>query len=389
MTNTLNDYWHPAARLQDHTGASVGRETLTDTPPSLAYLPAFIEQIAAGDVALVGQDSPPNPQMRGYFTTQTGGTTGPPKQIVRSYESWRYSFDIMAQNFDIGVGSVIVSLSDISHSLALYTCLEALYTGAKAVMLAGLAPPSFAAGLVQSEATHLYATPTQLRVMRAKPNTELRYVFVGGGFLDRATKAHTTKLFPSAKIYEFYGTSEASFITLSDDNTPAGSVGRAFGDAQIDIRNPDQGWGEVWVKSSMLCAGYADPQQTLIRDTKGFIPTGEIGRLDAAEYLYLLGRADRWVNISDSLVHLDSIEAAVLNSGIQGQFGVVDYAGGLAATQLAVFFEGSQAEMENAMQNLPKRHRASRFIPVKCLPLLHSGKTDYHALKRLLAKDLA
>ncbi|PCH96634.1 MAG: AMP-dependent synthetase [Rhodobacteraceae bacterium] len=390
MTDTPDDYWHIAARLQDHTGASVGRESLADAPQSSrAYIPAFIKRIAAGDVPLLGQDIVSSAQRRGYFLTQTGGSTGTPKRIVRSYESWRYSFDIMAQKFGIGVGSVTASLSNMDHSLALYATLEALYTGAKAVTLAGLAPPGFAAGLAQAGATHLYATPTQLRVMRAKPNTELRFVFVGGGFLDRATKAHAAKLFPSAEIYEFYGTSEASFIALSDAKTPENSVGRAFGDSQIDIRNADQGWGAVWVKSSMLCAGYANPNQTLTRDTKGFIPTGEIGRLDAQGYLYLLGRADRWVNISDALVHLDSLETALRNSGLRGQFGVIDYAQGLAGTQLAVFFEGAQADVENAMQSLPKRHRASRFVGIERLPLLPSGKTDYHALKQLLAKDLA
>jgi long-chain acyl-CoA synthetase len=50
------------------------------------------------------------------------------------------------------------------------------------------------------------------------------HVFCGGGELTGSLRSELNTFFSNAITYEFYGASETSFITISDLNTPSGSM---------------------------------------------------------------------------------------------------------------------------------------------------------------------
>jgi long-chain acyl-CoA synthetase len=45
----------------------------------------------------------------------------------------------------------------------------------------------------------------------------------------------TKQIFPNAVLNLFYGSSETSFITISDEFTTVGSVGKAFPNVKIKV----------------------------------------------------------------------------------------------------------------------------------------------------------
>ena len=80
----------------------------------------------------------PQPQGVGVFETLTSGSSGSPRRILRSMESWTRSFAVNSGLFGIGPGCRVAVLGDLVHSLALYGALEAVHLGAGVQLLAGV-----------------------------------------------------------------------------------------------------------------------------------------------------------------------------------------------------------------------------------------------------------
>ena len=230
--------------------------------------------------------------------------------------------------------------------------------------------------------THLYATPAQLRLMADGRAScpDLQLVLVGGSKLDPALQAQVTAMAPNARVREFYGAAEASFITLADEDTPEGSVGRAYPGVEIDIEA-----GEVWVKSPYLFIGYAsDSGSARWRD--GWLSVGEVGRLEDG-YLFLRGRAGRMVTIADQNVFPEEIEAFLMAQPGIAEAAVVAQPDGLRGQVLHAVLKGDplcgSAAMTACRSRLGTLKSPKSFHFISDWPRLPSGKTDFAAIGRM------
>ena len=153
----------------------------------------------------------------------------------------------------------------------------------------------------------LYATPAQLRlaVQAGGPVLgDLRHIVIGGSKLDSALRARLTELAPACQLREFYGSAEASFITMAGPDTPPDSVGAPYPGVELRIEGGEM--GEIWVRSPYLFEGYAsDPGSARWRDD--WLSVGEIGSVRDGN-LYLAGRTGRMVRVADQSVHPEEIE---------------------------------------------------------------------------------
>lgn len=308
------------------------------------------------------------------FITFTGGTTGAPKAILRDQSSWLYSF---AQQ-GIGPQDRVAVLGGLSHSLALYAAVEALHQMADIHLLAGLRPKAQSAAIGNHGITVLYATPTQLKLLAGSaPCKTVTRLFVGGGAFDGAARTQTKVQFPNARIVVFYGTSETSFVTVSDADTPAGSVGRAY--PGVTLKTGEDGL--IWASSPMLFKDYLISGGTPAQRRDGFVSVGDMGRIDPDGFLYLTGRADRIVSISDRSVSLDAVEREI--ERIEG----VRHAATVALPDakrghvLGIVLSGDPDQVWRHAATLPK---IGRLVAVETWPMLASGKTDYPAIAALL-----
>ncbi len=245
--------------------------------------------------------APTVPRDGSFFQTQTGGTTGTPKRIRRSHASWIKSFDQNVSMFGLSPDDTYAILGRLGHSLSLYAAIEATHIGAEIHFLSHCTVTDIS----DVGVTVIYATPSQLRRFRNGTAPKVRHIFCGGGTLDAATRDTISARFPNADIREFYGASETSFITMSDADTPDGSVGRPYPDVNLDIRATADGIGEIWVQSPYLFTDYADGARAL-----DWVSVGEIGRLTDG-YLFISGRRDRMVTIADQNVFPEQIEQAI------------------------------------------------------------------------------
>ena len=393
--------WHEAARLfageQEIARAAErpsgdGFRALAASPARDA-LPALAQALgASAPFALSDHPLPESLNCPpGYFLTLTGGASGHPKAVRRSQASWIASFLVNAERFGLSPSDSVAVLGQLSHSLSLYAVLEGLHLGLDAHVLAGHPPRAQAARMVEVGATLLYATPTQLRLLARAAKSELpsvRLVVCGGGALDGAIRAAVRTLCPQATVYEFYGAAETSFITLSGEATPAGSVGQPYPGVMLrlldDAGRETSGPGEVWVKSPYLFDGYAlgDSADTRWRD--GFVTVGEMGELDAAGNLWIRGRRKRMVQIADQMVFPEAVEAVITaqgyvcvvlprNDALRGQHLVAVIEGKADPVEKAAILSACRAELGALVSP-----RELLFHPE--LPLLPSGKTDLRAL---------
>lgn len=323
------------------------------------------------------------------FATLTGGTSGQPKGIKRSQASWICSFEANSEQFGYAAGDSIAVLGALSHSLALYGILEGLHLGLDVHALPSLTPSHQSSALARHRSTILYATPTQLRLLPATAQLpDLRMILCGGGALTDAVHRHIATVAPNAVVHQFYGAAETSFVTIGDTHTPSGSVGRAYPNAKIEVRDPDAaGTGVIWISSPYLFDGYLDGHSPHTRRDGDWMTVGEYGTLDAAGYLFLRGRAGRMVNIADTAVFPEELEAHIGTLKGVTHCAVLARADAMRGHHLVAVLDGPDSpRMRNRLLRHCKEHnlvtpRAVLFLDP--FPLLPSGKPDLQRIAAL------
>ena len=389
---------HPSARVFDGQGrvtsaAVPGRIVGGDRPA----VPALLAAIAAPGVFRIGAEgaSPPAPGQVPMLETLTSGTSGEPRRIWRTQASWCAGFALNAGLFGIGPGVSVAVPGRLSHSLALYGAVEALCLGADLHLLDGLRPDRQRQAMAARDVAVCYAAPAHLRLLAeagGPPLPRLRLMLVGGSKLDPGLRAALAEMAPGAQVREFYGTAEASFITLAGPDDPADSVGRPYPGVRIALRQRDSvveegAVGQIWVQSPYLFTGYANDEAgagaAVWRD--GWLSVGEVGRMQGG-CLFLLGRTGRMVTVADQNVFPEAVEAVIQRLHGVMRVAVIPVADPLRGHVLIAVIRGDRAQ-EKLLLAAARAAFGPLIAPRRVLwrddwPELASGKTDLAAIAR-------
>jgi len=372
--------WHPAAQVFDAEGRAVlpltagpvAASAVIDARPAGA---ALAQAFAAGSFRIGGA----GPLPATGFETLTAGSSGKPRLIARSHASWAVSFAVNAGLFGIGPGIRVGIPGQLVQSLALYGAVEGVVLGAEVHLLDGLRPDRQALALAQWRVQVIYAAPVQVRMLVAAgvPLPDLRLALIGGAKVDAGLRAGLAAIAPGCDLREFYGAAETSFITLTDADTPAGSVGRAYPGVEIVVED-----GVIWVRSPYLFDGYAGAEGPAVW-REGWVSVGEMGRLQGG-YLYLSGRAGRMVTVAGQNVFPEEIEVFLAGLPGVGQVAVLPRADGLRGVVLVAVVQGDPAQ-EAAILTAARAQFGALAAPRAVIwrrdwPVLASGKTDLAAL---------
>ncbi|MEP0234961.1 AMP-binding protein [Roseibium sp.] len=261
-----------------------------------------------------------------FYVGFTSGSTGVPKGYCRSHQSWLESFNVSACEFAIAAGDQVIIPGNMVHSLHLYGAVQGLCSGAHVDVAERFNPRLVAANLRQSVSAVFYATPTQIHYVaqelrRSGPALNLRLVLASGAKWRDADRIAMAAVFPAARLVEFYGASEMSFLTLAtpEDNVPSGSVGRAANGVSLDIRSsagetlaPGQ-TGLIWARSDMLFDGYICGGGSEIAWEDGWLTVGDLGFIDANGFLFLSGREKRMIVTSGVNIYPEEVEHTLLS----------------------------------------------------------------------------
>ncbi len=387
---------------------------------------AVVQQLDALPDAATGDGafspfSPFSPFYIGY----TSGSTGQPKGFRRHHRSWTESLRACVDTFGPEVRGTVLAPGRVSHSLFLFGMLLGLWTGGGSIVQQRPSPARTLATLADGAATVLVAVPSQLLMLlklaqhRAlAPIATTRMVLISGAPWARAHTPALQALFPNARLIEFYGASETSFIAwqAADAAVPTAVVGRPFDGVEIEIRDrlqPDDpaSPGRIHVRSAMLFSDYVgtpDPATAAIRtaDAGGdWLSVRDQGRLDEHGRLWLHGRENRMLVTQGKNLFPEEVEAVLeaqpgiaaasvqgLPDAVRGKRVVavlkLDDAAGLADRADRHALNASLIARLNVACHEAlepyKRPRRWWIAEAAHWPQTRSGKTDHAALARAL-----
>ncbi|MBB2753834.1 UNVERIFIED_ORG: acyl-CoA synthetase (AMP-forming)/AMP-acid ligase II [Rhizobium aethiopicum] len=325
----------------------------------------------------------------------TSGTTAEPKAYFRSREQWRRSLDRGRTVFELEDAPSTLCPGALAHGLALYALVEALDAGGTFHSVRKWDPAAVARILASEEIERLVAVPTHIagiaRAWADKPAlTSLRDVLTAGAKLDLNGVEAMRRLFPRARIREYYGASEIGFMTVStlvggETDFPIDRVGQAYPGVEISIRDPDgndvgtDAPGTIFVRSDLIADGYlwGDDGQAF-RVTEAGATVGDLGELDENGMLRVIGRAGGMMISGGNNVYPAEVESALKTCpGVEEAvvFGLPDAYYGQRIVAV-VSGEAKDAKMlaDHCARQLARFKIPRQFHHIASWPMTSSGK---------------
>jgi long-chain acyl-CoA synthetase len=345
-----------------------------------------------------------------FYIGFTSGSTGRPKGFRRHHRSWTESFRICVDTFGPDAASGILSPGRSSHSLFLFGMLLGIWTGAGVVIQEQFSASRALDTLRQGRTPCLIAVPSQLVLMlelaarhAIAPIEATRLIMISGARWARHRTAELQTLLPNARIIEFYGASETSFIAWmdADVSAPPQVVGRPFDRVEIDIREAEAPGepGLIFVRSPMLFVDYmgAESDATAAIRDGDWLSVRDMGHIDALGRLCLTGRQNRMITTQGKNLFPEELETVltahpgIAKASIQG---VADALRGMKIVAIVQPISAKAGELHAAelsawcRESLEAYKAPKRYFVCDDWPLTASGKTDHAALARRLENHL-
>lgn len=372
--------------------------------------PAGVARAVAGRLPLgSGAPAAATPQSP-FYVGFTSGSTGLPKGFMRHHRSWVESFRVSLQDFGVAAATRVLAPGRMSHSLFLFGALLGLWTGAGAVLQERFSAPRALDTLRAGGAPLLVAVPSQLVLMlqwaerrQLAPIEGVDLVLISGARWLRERTPALRRLFPRARIVEFYGASEASYVAWMDaePGAPAQAVGRPFSNVDLHI-GPDprsaalpQGVpGLIWVRSPMLFMDYVNAADGTAALREGdWLSVRDMGYVDDSGLLHLCGRENRMLVTQGKNLFPEEVEARLLAHPQVAQASLQGVADGLRGlrVQAVLQWQGDAPppgalELAAWCRAVLEPYKAPRhwWVWVGDWPQTASGKTDHAAIARAL-----
>lgn len=317
----------------------------------------------------------------------TSGTTGLPKAYYRNEASWLASYRGNERLLSSEI-QAIVAPGPLSHSLSLYACIYALYSGRTFIGMNHFEPTKMMQSIAEVKApAALFLVPTMLRYSLHADFIvdECVDIFTTGDKLPAEIFEQIKARFHDANIIEFFGTSEASFISYNyNQQAPVRSVGQCFPNVQVELRAQDEaGIGQLFVRSDMTFSGYVGHP---IAAQSTWIPIGDYASLDEAHHLFLHGRqADRLI-IGGRNVYPSEIEAQALTHPDISEVLVIEEAHAQFGQVAVMLYVGERTLTYREFRHFMEERCARYQIPSK---LLRVAEMDYTASGKIARKRMA
>ena len=342
-----------------------------------------------------------------FYIGFTSGSTGVPKGFRRHHQSWTESLRVCIDTFGADAASCVLAPGRFSHSLFLFGMVLGLWSGAGVVMQDRFSASRMLDTLRSGRTPCLVAVPSQLLVLlelasrrHIAPMGGVRLILISGARWMRERTPDLQALFPQARLVEFYGASETSFMAWmdADPNAPAQAVGRPFANVDIDIRQPQPplGTGQIFVRSPMLFMDYVgvEPDHTAAVRDGDWLSVRDMGYVDASGLLCLVGRENRMLVTQGKNLFPEEVEAVLMahpslaNVSVHG---VPDPIRGQQVVAVLQIKHGqpcvtpSAAELATLCRAQLESYKVpKRFMVCNDWPMTASGKTDHPALAALL-----
>jgi len=332
-----------------------------------------------------------------FYIGFTSGSTGKPKAFVRSHASWIESFRCNLVDFGMTEHDHVFIPGSFVSSTFLFGAFSTLFLGGTIYILKKFSPGRFMTYVHHHPISVVYVVPTMMQALineGYRSDKPIAFLSTGMKWLPRLKEAMRLH-FPNAHFYEFYGSSELSYVSVLKNDEQIehpDSVGKALHNVKISIR--DENGQEVhageegilYVKSKMLFDGYLHHEEETNKVLQGdWATVYDIAKMDEEGFIYILGRQNDMIlygginiypqEIEQLLRTYDGVEEAVV-------FGVKDEHWG---EKVAACIKGNVSIP--SLKTFCRKNLASYKIPkiwkkVKWFPKTSGGKISRQEVKK-------
>jgi long-chain acyl-CoA synthetase len=304
------------------------------------------------------------------------------------------------------VGLVAVPLS---HKNAMRgTIKPALYAGAKVVMMPQFEPRTFLEAAARFQVTFTGGVPAIFAMLLQHRDlieeldlSKLKTFAVGSAVVPQELIESLERAFPSVKVKESYGLTEAGGPLrepVSGRKIPRGSCGTVTEGYEVKLvaANGSEGVseGEMWTRSPTVTLGYHNlPQVTREKIVNGWLRTGDVFRVDAHGFFYFMGRVDDMFSCGGENIYPKEVENSLFAHPAVRDACVVPIphaVKGLVPAAAVALHPRSRVTTDElkafCLERGPAYAHPRRIVIVDDLPLSGAGKPDRKAIRQLLCE---
>jgi fatty-acyl-CoA synthase len=307
---------------------------ISENPPDWAKsYETLISDASDGEPQIVGGDDDT------LTILYTSGTTGRPKgaELTHTYYYWN-SVNLMSTlGLDIGNTSLIAL--PLFHIGALAGPPWVVHSGGKAVLLRSLDPQRFLELIEEEKISGFGSVPQLLDFLKFVPDFEKYDWRSVKTILVYAAPVPVTLIKEYAasgiEVRQLYGLTECNTGTVLDSENAiekVGSCGRPFFHTEVRVVDengqdlPPEEKGEVLLRAPNMMKGYLNrPDETAAAIKDGWLYTGDIAKMDADGFLYILDRKKDMIISGGENIYPAEIEDALLNNPKVADVGVIGY----------------------------------------------------------------
>lgn len=342
----------------------------------------------------------------------TSGTESMPKGVPLTHRNILSNIRAATADVDLYVDDVFLAILPPFHSFGFtVSSMLGILCGFRTAFYPN---PTDGKGLASAFArwkgTLICGAPTFVRGMlkAAKPEQlkTLRLCVTGAEKAPPDLYHQVESLGHGHYLIEGYGITECSpALTINRPGKPTKGVGMPLSNVELIIVNPDtykilpvDTQGLILARGPNIFKGYINPGITspfITVEGKEWYKTGDLGYLDAKNYLVITGRLKRFIKIGGEMISLESIESALIQANQSKKWVVEEQEGPLLAvsakesegdkTKLYLFarFNVSAEEVNKALKecgftNLVK---ISQVFVLPEIPIMGTGKVNYRSLE--------
>jgi fatty-acyl-CoA synthase len=433
LTGCIGTPLHPLGSLEDHAYVLEAAEidtlvydaavfeahaaALAQRVPGLKNLLAFGPTQAGEDYLALAAGFEPKPLVAPDVGPDdvssinfTGGTTGRPKGVMSTHRVTAYMSQIQMAEWEFPDEVRMLMATPLSHAAAAFF-IPVLQKGGAFYVMQGFSPDEFFDMVEQHRITCTMLVPVMLYYLLDSPRaatadmSSMETIFYGASAMSPARLRQGIEKWGQV-FYQFFGQSEAPMVVanlrraehdlekpqrLSSCGRPTPWVHLAILDAEgkpVAAGEP----GEICVRGPLVMKGYKDmPEETAAAFAGGWLHTGDVGRLDAEGFLYIVDRTKDMIVSGGFNVFPREVEDVLATHEAVGQvavIGVPDAQWGEAVKAVIVLRPGVEQEPElvRDLQELVKQKKGSAQAPksidfVDAIPMTPVGKPDKKALR--------
>lgn len=370
-------------------------------------------QVGVRDVFVIGEaswtdlfgdadrvpDVPISPREDVVALPYSSGTTGLPKGVMLTHYNLVANIcQVDAAFREVREEDVVIGVLPFFHSYGLLVVMNVmLYKGTTVVTMPRFELEPFLRLLQDHGVTRAYLVPPIILALAKHPLVErydlskLRVIMSGAAPLSESiARACAERL--GCLVLQGYGLTETSPVTHANPEDPAriklASIGPPLPNTECQIVDPETGaplgvgqLGEVWIRGPQVMKGYwKRPEETARTITSdGWLRTGDIGRVDADGYFYIVDRIKELIKYKGLQIAPAELEAVLLSHPAVADTAVIpspdEEAGEVPKAFVVLKAEASAEElMAYVAERVAPYKKIRRLEFVEQIPRSASGK---------------